>query len=77
MVEKAQIFFFSLLTSSTVQVVRMASVQDIAILEIMAVSISKATRALKGTAKKPKNVLNTSRIRKLSYLLSCGTSQAV
>lgn len=57
-VEKAQIFFFSLLTNSTVQVVRMAKVHDIAVLEHMAVNISNATRPLKGTAKKQEDIMN-------------------
>lgn len=48
-VEKAQIFFFSLLTNSTVQVVKMAKVQDMAIFDIMAVNINKATRPSKST----------------------------
>lgn len=51
MVEKARIFFFSLLTNSTVQVVSMPKVQEMAILEIIAVNINKATRASKATIK--------------------------
>lgn len=54
MVEKAQIFFFSLLTNSTVQVVKMDRVHDMAILEIIADSISSATRPLIGTGEEIK-----------------------
>lgn len=43
MVEKAHIFLLSLLTNSTVQVVTMDRVQEMAIFEIMADNISKAT----------------------------------
>lgn len=44
-VENAQIFFFSPDTNSVVQVVNMANVDDIAIFDIIAVHINKATRA--------------------------------
>lgn len=50
-VEKPQIFFFSTETNSVVQVVSMANVDDIAVFEIMALHIKKATRRLKSTAK--------------------------
>lgn len=48
-VEKAQIFFFSSHTSSVVQVVSMASVDEMAIFETMALHISRATRRSKLT----------------------------
>lgn len=51
MVEKEHIFRFSALTNSTVQVVKMANVLDMAILDIMAVTISRATRPLTSTAR--------------------------
>lgn len=44
MVENAQIFFFSLDTSSVVHVVSMASVDEMAIFETIAEHISNATR---------------------------------
>lgn len=50
MVEKARIFFFSLPTNSTVQVVNMASVQDMAALDTMADIINNATRLSISTA---------------------------
>lgn len=50
-VEKAQIFFFSSHTSSVVQVVSMASVDEMAIFETMALHISRATRKSKSTAR--------------------------
>lgn len=44
-VEKAHIFFFSADTSSVVQVVRIANVDEMATLETIALHISRATRA--------------------------------
>lgn len=48
-VEKAQIFFFSSVTNSTVDVVSIESVVDMAVLEIMAESISSTTRVFPET----------------------------
>lgn len=44
-VEKAQIFFFSPVTSSVVHVANMANVDDIATFDTIAVHINSATRA--------------------------------
>lgn len=44
-VENPQIFFFSALTNSTVHVVNIASVDDVAVFSTIAENISSATRA--------------------------------
>lgn len=62
-VENAQIFFFSLDTNSVVHVVSMASVDEMAIFEIIAEHMSKATRELPFTATE----LNRKTERKAKY----------
>ncbi|CAD7093445.1 unnamed protein product [Hermetia illucens] len=54
-VENAQICFFSALTNSVVHVVKSASVEDMADLDIIADSIKSATRLLPLTEMKIKN----------------------
>lgn len=54
--EKAQIFFFSGATSSVVQVVKIANVDDIDVFKTIEQHISNATRASSLTANKTEKI---------------------
>lgn len=57
-VEKPQIFFFSAQTSSVVQVVNIARVDEIAVFDTMAVHMNSATRASPCTENSNKKTIN-------------------